>query len=202
MLKTFSVPLCSGSGGGGSRRHHSSVDCQEDGVTLPELLLALWWTWHPSSTAECTSGPASPGFGHGFFFFFGLFFWTFPRSSGILACRQSCRAVLAPPPARVSALQTHFTSFSGYASFRLLHSHHVASGDSSSSASGGEVDPLTCSLGFVLRSFPSSYSWLFSWFFHQLSAPASGYTAFFFFAFSINQNKQEHWLFSFVFVQP
>lgn len=56
MLKSFWVPLCSGSGGGGSGCHHSRDDCQEDGVTLPELL-ALWGKWRPSSTAEGTGQP-------------------------------------------------------------------------------------------------------------------------------------------------
>lgn len=114
-------------------------------------------------------GPASPGGTHSFFFFltlelssfssFGLFLGAL-GFSGNLACWQSCRAVLAPHPTHTRvcvcapALQTHFTSFSVYASFRLLHSHHVASVDSSSSSdSGGEVDSLTCSPGVEFFSF-------------------------------------------------
>lgn len=63
---------------------------------------------------------------------------------------------------------------------------------SSSSSSDGEVDFLTCFPGFVLwwSSFPLSYSWLFSWFFHQSSAPVSGYTAFCLFCFYISNKPK------------
>lgn len=162
-LKAF--PLCSGSGGRGSGRHHSSDDRQEDGVMLQSCVgLCLK---HGARAAQLraqgqpvlvwTTGAFFVCFWTFFFLNFPLKRWNFPEP---LVCWQSCRVVLAPFPTHVPALQTRLTSFSVYVSFWLLHSYRDAS---DSSSSGGEVDPLTCSPGFVLlvlgwSSFSSSDS--------------------------------------------
>lgn len=129
MLKSFWVPLCSGSGGGGSGCHHSRDDCQEDGVTLPELL-ALWGKWRPSSTAEGTGQPrlvlATDSLvfflffftGARYFFIFRTVFLNFPVKLwkfGVPAVTQGGAGT--SPSTCVPALQTHFTSFSVSACF-------------------------------------------------------------------------------------
>lgn len=151
-LKTF--PLCSGSGGGGGGRHHSSDDRQEDGVMLQSCVGLCLKHGARAAQLRAQGQPLLVWTTGAFFFFVWTFFflnfplkrWNFPEPW----CAGSHAGWCWHLSLHMCQLCRHVSLASPSPSaFWLLHSYRDAS-DSSSSCSGGEVDPLTCSPGFVL----------------------------------------------------